>query len=54
MLKSLSGKGECVMAVNNKDAKATFMEALDGLKEYAKVNGNIFTKYDVNIYFNGL
>lgn len=37
MLKSLSGKGECVMAVNNKDAKATFMEALDGLKEYAKV-----------------
>ena len=26
MLKSLSGKGECVMAVNNKDAKATFME----------------------------
>ena len=29
MLKSLSGKGECVMAVNNKDAKATFMEALD-------------------------
>ena len=31
MLKSLSGKGECVMAVNNKDAKATFMEALDGL-----------------------
>ena len=33
MLKSLSGKGECVMAVNNKDAKATFMEALDGLNK---------------------
>ena len=29
MLKSLSGKGECVMAVNNKDAKETFMDALD-------------------------
>ena len=54
MLKSLSGKGECVMAVNNKDAKATFMEALDGLKEYAKVNGNIVTKDDVKSYFNGL
>lgn len=54
MLKSLSGKGECVMAVNNKDAKATFMEALDGLKEYAKVNGNVVTKDDVKSYFNGL
>ena len=30
------------------------MEALDGLKEYAKVNGIIVTKDDVKSYFNGL
>ena len=30
------------------------MEALNGLKEYAKVNGNIVTKEDVNSYFKDM
>ena len=37
-----------------KDMQAAFMEALNGLKEYAKVNGNIVTKEDVNSYFKDM
>lgn len=39
---------------DNKDMQAAFMEALNGLKEYAKVNGNIVTKEDVNSYFKDM
>lgn len=44
---------EFIMA-DNKDMQAAFMEALNGLKEYAKVNGNIVTKEDVNSYFKDM
>lgn len=36
---------------NNNDSKATFMMAIEGLKEYAKVNANTVTKEDVFNYF---
>lgn len=39
---------------DNKDMQAAFMEALNGLKEYARVNGNIVTKEDVNSYFKDM
>ena len=39
---------------DNKDMQAAFMDALNGLKEYAKVNGNIVTKEDVNNYFKDM
>lgn len=57
MIKSVGKKKsfckEFIMA-DNKDMQAAFMEALNGLKEYAKVNGNIVTKEDVNSYFNDM
>lgn len=34
--------------------QAAFMGALNSLKEYAKVNGNIVTKQDVESYFKDL
>ena len=57
MIKSVGKKKsfckEFIMA-DNKDMQAVFMEALNGLKEYAKVNGNIVTKEDVNSYFKDM
>ena len=57
MIKSVGKKKsfckEFIMA-DNKDMQAAFMEALHGLKEYAKVNGNIVTKEDVNSYFKDM
>lgn len=38
----------------NKDAQAVFMEAIAGLKEYARVNGGQVTKDDVTSYFKGI
>lgn len=38
----------------NKDAQALFMESLNELKEYAKVNGNIVGRDDVDSYFKGM
>lgn len=38
----------------NKDAQAIFMEAISGLKEYARVNGGEVTKDDVTSYFKGM
>lgn len=38
----------------NKDAQAIFMEAISGLKEYARVNGGEVTKDDVTSYFKGI
>ncbi len=38
----------------NKDAQAIFMEAISGLKEYARVNGEEVTKEDVTSYFKGI
>ena len=38
----------------NKDAQAIFMEAIGGLKEYARVNGGEVTKDDVTSYFKGI
>lgn len=38
----------------NKDAQAVFMEAIAGLKEYARVNGGEVTKDDVTSYFKGI
>lgn len=40
--------------MGNQDAQAIFMEALSGLKEYAKVNGGMVTKEDVYNYFKGM
>ena len=57
MIKSVGKKKsfckEFIMA-DNKDMQAAFMEAPNGLKEYAKVNGNIVTKEDVNSYFKDM
>lgn len=57
MIKSVGKKKsfckEFIMA-DNKDMQVAFMEALNGLKEYAKVNGNIVTKEDVNSYFKDM
>lgn len=57
MIKSVGKKKsfckEFIMA-DNKDMQAAFMEALNGLKEYAKVNGNIVIKEDVNSYFKDM
>lgn len=57
MIKSVGKKKsfckEFIMA-DNKDMQAAFKEALNGLKEYAKVNGNIVTKEDVNSYFKDM
>ncbi len=39
------------MADNN---QANFMENLNSLKEYAKVNGNIITQEDINSYFKDM
>ena len=36
------------------DTQAAFMEAMNGLKEYAKVNGGFITKDDVLSYFKDL
>lgn len=41
------------MAVNS-DAQTIFMEAINGLKEYARVNGGEVTKDDVTSYFKGI
>jgi RNA polymerase primary sigma factor len=38
----------------DKDTQALFMEGLNALKEYAKVNGNIVSKDDVDGYFKGI
>jgi len=38
----------------NKDTQAIFMEAISGLKEYARVNGGEVTKEDVTSYFKGI
>lgn len=38
----------------NKDAQAIFMEAIAGLKEYARVNGGEVAKDDVTSYFKGI
>lgn len=40
--------------MDGKDMQAAFMEALNSLKEYAKVNGNIITKEDVKSYFKDM
>ncbi len=42
------------MSTNNNDAQAAFMEAIAGLKEYAKVNGGYVSKEDVTSYFKGI
>ncbi len=39
---------------DNKDTQIIFMEALESLKEYAKVNGNVVTRQDVESYFKDL
>ncbi|MGN0328335.1 MAG: hypothetical protein ACI4D4_05080 [Lachnospira sp.] len=39
---------------NKKDAQAAFMEAINGLKEYAKVNGGTVTREDVESYFKDM
>lgn len=39
---------------DNKEKQSLFMEALNELKEYAKVNGNIVTRDDVTGYFKGI
>ena len=39
---------------DNKDTQALFMEGLNELKEYAKVNGNIVSKDDVDGYLKGI
>lgn len=39
---------------DNKDTQALFMEGLNELKEYAKVNGNIVSRDDVDGYFKGI
>ena len=39
---------------DNRDTKALFMEGLNELKEYAKVNGNIVSRDDVDGYFKGI
>ena len=38
----------------NKDSQAAFMEAVTGIKEYAKVNGNIVTRDDVHSFFKDM
>lgn len=38
----------------NKDMQAQFMEALNELKEYAKVNGSVITKEDVLGFLKGI
>ena len=38
----------------NKDSQAAFMDALNALKEYAKVNGNIVGKEDVAGFFKDM
>ena len=38
----------------NKDSQAAFMEAVGSIKEYAKVNGNIVTRADVNSFFKDM
>ena len=42
------------MSSNNNETQAAFMEAIAGLKEYAKVNGGFVTKEDVTSYFKGI
>lgn len=42
------------LMAENKDAQALFMESLNELKEYAKVNGNIVGRDDVDSYFKGM
>ncbi|MGN0319211.1 MAG: sigma-70 domain-containing protein [Lachnospira sp.] len=37
-----------------KEEQASFLEALNGLKEYAAVNGGIVTKEDINSYFKNI
>ena len=37
--------------MSNKEFQSVFMDAINGLKEYAKVSGNVVTKEDVNSYF---
>jgi RNA polymerase primary sigma factor len=37
-----------------KETQAVFMESLNSLKEYAKVNGNVVTGDDVKSYFKGM
>ena len=39
---------------DNKDTQIIFIEALESLKEYAKVNGNVVTRQDVESYFKDL
>lgn len=39
---------------NRNDAQASFMEAMNSLKEFAKVNGGFVTKEDVVSYFKGM
>ena len=39
---------------DNKEKQALFMDALNELKEYAKVNGNIVSRDDVAGYFKGI
>ena len=39
---------------HNKDIQAAFMDALNALKEYAKVNGNIVGKEDVAGFFKDM
>ncbi len=38
----------------SKDTQALFMEGLNAIKEYAKVNGNVVSKDDVDGYFRGI
>ena len=39
---------------NQRDVQAAFMDAINGLKEYARVNGGIVTKEDIYSYFKDL
>lgn len=48
-----SVNGEWIMA-DMKDAQAAFLEAVDGLKEYAEVNGQTVSREDVLNYFKGI
>ena len=50
----IKGKMRRNIMEHNKDIQAAFMDALNALKEYAKVNGNIVGKEDVAGFFKDM
>lgn len=50
----IKGKMRRNVMEHNKDIQAAFMDALNALKEYAKVNGNIVGKEDVAGFFKDM